>query len=222
MVIERIPSGIPKLDELIEGGFVKGSCILISGYPGAGKTIFGFQFLLEGLKRGEKGIYFSLEETREDLLDDIERFGWKEIILEKEKEGKFLIHNILPSSIDKISSEIIRYTNLLQPQRIVIDSITLMENAWETYQDIGKLRRSIFSLIKELKSKKITILLLSEAKKDEIGFEEFLVDGVIKLYYLAKSLPRALQITKMRKTKHSLELIPFEITDNGIILKKII
>jgi len=222
MVIERIPTGIKNLDELIEGGFVKGSCILISGYPGAGKTIFGFQFLLEGLKRGERGIYFSLEETKEDLLSDVERFGWKEFFIEKEKEGKFLIHNILPTSIDKISSEIIRYVNLINPERVVIDSVTLIENAWESFQEIGKIRRSIFNLIKEMKNKKITILLLSEASKDEIKFEEFLVDGVIKLYYLAYSLPRALQIVKMRKTKHTLDYIPFEITNDGIVLKKLV
>ncbi|MEM5821210.1 MAG: ATPase domain-containing protein, partial [Candidatus Aenigmatarchaeota archaeon] len=45
MVIERISTGIEELDKLLEGGFVKGSCILVSGYPGSGKTIFGFQFL---------------------------------------------------------------------------------------------------------------------------------------------------------------------------------
>jgi len=222
MVIERISTGIPGLNELIEGGFVKGSCVLISGYPGAGKTIFGFQFLIEGLKNGENGIYFSLEETKEDLLGDAERFGWKDFFIEKEKEGKFLIHNILPTSIEKISSEIIKYVNLINPQRIVIDSITLIENAWESYQEVGKVRRSIFNLIRELKNKKITILLLAEASKDEIKFEEFLVDGVIKLYYLAYSLPRALQILKMRKTKHTLDVIPFEITDRGIVLKKLV
>ncbi|MEM0243238.1 MAG: ATPase domain-containing protein [Candidatus Aenigmatarchaeota archaeon] len=222
MVIERVSTGVPGLDELIEGGFVRGCSVLVSGYPGSGKTLLGFHFLLDGLKKNENGIYFSLEESKEDLLQDVERFGWREFFEQKEKEGKFLICNILPSSIEKISSEIIRYVNLIQPKRIVIDSVTLIENAWESYQDIGKLRRSVYSLIKELKNKKITVMLLAEAKKDEISFEEFLVDGVIKLFYLAQSLPRAIQITKMRKTKHTLDLIPFEITENGIQVKKII
>ncbi|MEM5828511.1 MAG: ATPase domain-containing protein [Candidatus Aenigmatarchaeota archaeon] len=222
MVIERISTGIEELDKLLEGGFVKGSCILVSGYPGSGKTIFGFQFLIEGLKRGENAIYFTLEESKQDLLEDVERFGWKEFLLEKEKEGKFLIQEILPSSIDKISAEIIRYVNLIKPQRVVIDSVTLIENSWESYQEVGKIRRSIFNIVKDLKNKKITLLLLSEAKKDEISFEEFLADGVIKLYYLTQSLPRAMQISKMRKTKHTLDLIPFEITDRGIVIKRLI
>lgn len=223
MVIERISSGIHGLDDLVEGGFVKGSCILVSGSPGSGKTIFGFQFLIEGLKKNENCIYFSLEETREDLISDIERFGWNELILKKEREGNFLIVNILPTNIDKITSEIIRYINLLQPQRVVIDNITLIEEAWESYKEMGKLRRSIFSLIRELKIKKITVLLLAEIKKDEIIFEEFLVDGVIKLDFTPfnEEFQRTLVIKKMRRTNHSTSIHPFRITSEGIKVYRI-
>ncbi len=220
-MIERIKTGIEGLDELLEGGFVKGSCILIVGAPGAGKTIFGMQFLIEGLKNNENGIYFSLEERKEDLLSDVERFGWKDFLEKKESERKFLIVNLLPTSVEKIREEIIRYCNMIDAKRIVLDNVTLMKMSWEEVKDqIGKKRRIIFDLVSFFKSKKITSLLLSEWKGEKLQTEEFLADGVIKLYYLAQGLPRALQIVKMRKTKHTLELIPFEISDKGIVLKK--
>lgn len=61
-MIERVNSGIPGLDKLIDGGFVKNSVNLISGSTGTGETIFGLQFIWHGLKIGENGVYISLEQ----------------------------------------------------------------------------------------------------------------------------------------------------------------
>ena len=74
--LERIPSGIPGLDELIEGGFLKGSTNLVSGAAGTGKTIFCSQFIWEGLQRGESCMFITLEERPEDIMGDVKRFGW--------------------------------------------------------------------------------------------------------------------------------------------------
>ena len=218
---ERLKTGIIGLDELIEGGFIKGSAILIQGAPGAGKTIFSLQFLLEGLKNGERGIYFSLEEPIEDVLKDIERFGWKETFEKAIQQKNFLLINILPTSLENVRSEIIRYVDMIKASRVVIDSVTILKTSWEEYKDVGKIRRILHSIILDLKRRNITTLLLSELRKNEIEWEEFVVDGVIKLFYLTQGLPRAIQITKMRRTKHSLELFPFEIADSGIIIKSI-
>src|SRR5512135_3680020 len=73
---ERVPTGIPGLDKLIEGGLVKGSTTLVSGAAGTGKTIFCSQFLMEGLKRGESCMFITLEEKPEDIIADVKRFGW--------------------------------------------------------------------------------------------------------------------------------------------------
>ena len=59
----RIPTAIPGLDELIEGGFIENDVILLTGGPGAGKSTFGVQFLYEGIvKYNEPGLYVTLEE----------------------------------------------------------------------------------------------------------------------------------------------------------------
>lgn len=89
MAIERISTGISGLDELIQGGFPKGSCILISGTPGTGKSITALHFLREGALNNEVGIYVSFDEPRESILLSGEelRFDLKKL----ENENRIII-----------------------------------------------------------------------------------------------------------------------------------
>ena len=64
---QRSSSGVPGLDEVLDGGFIANRVYLIEGNPGAGKTTLALQFLLEGLERGERGLFISLGETAEEL-----------------------------------------------------------------------------------------------------------------------------------------------------------
>jgi KaiC/GvpD/RAD55 family RecA-like ATPase len=91
--------------------------------------------------------------------------------------------------------------------------------------DIGKVRSQIFDYFRALKLTGVTTLLVTEIPETELkalsrfGFEEFLADGLIILYYLeyaAGGMPRSLLIRKMRRTKHSSDIHPMEITDKGI------
>src|SRR5919108_1262026 len=84
---ERVPTGIIGLDDQIEGGFPKGRSILVTGEPGTGKTIFALQFLMEGLARGEKGIYVAADEGPMDILEQAASLGWD---LEQHVEKKEL------------------------------------------------------------------------------------------------------------------------------------
>ncbi|MFH0949382.1 MAG: ATPase domain-containing protein, partial [Candidatus Aenigmatarchaeota archaeon] len=68
--VERVSSGIPGLDKMMEGGFVPNDVYLLTGGTGTGKTLFCCQFLWEGLQAGEKCIFFSLEELPDDILSD--------------------------------------------------------------------------------------------------------------------------------------------------------
>src|SRR6185437_7976893 len=64
---ERLPSGIPGLDSLMGGGLLRRSATLLAGSPGVGKSTFGLQFVLEGARRGEPGLIFTLEENAKQL-----------------------------------------------------------------------------------------------------------------------------------------------------------
>ena len=74
--MERIKSGIPGLDEIIGGGFIKGHQILLAGNAGTGKTIFSCQFLLEGVRNNEKGLYLTLEESPKSIIENMKTFSW--------------------------------------------------------------------------------------------------------------------------------------------------
>src|SRR5215467_5784339 len=84
---ERVTTGIAGLDPLVEGGFPRGRSNLVTGEPGTGKTIFSLQFLVEGLSRGEKGIYVAADEGPMDILEQAASLGWD---LEKHIDAKEL------------------------------------------------------------------------------------------------------------------------------------
>ena len=213
---ERIPTGIKGLDKLIEGGFLKGSSILVSGGTGTGKTIFCIQFLFKGLENGESCVYITLEEPAEDIRKDALAIG---IDFEKyEKNGKFAIveHNVFESpSIDFFAVDKLKAT------RVVIDPFSILALSIE---DKPTIRRRLYETIRMLRERGVTLVLTSEIPGTGLGgysrynVEEFVVDGVIKLKYISvgPQAGRSLLIKKMRRTKHSEEIHPIVIGKGGI------
>jgi len=227
--IERVESGIPGLDKLIEGGFVKGSVNLIAGATGTGKSIFGCQFILHGLKKGENGVYICLEQSVEDLLSDVSKFGWDKEFKKYMEQERLKLESVLPTNIKKLGELIFDRVERIDAERLVVDSITVAAMGWEETSDISKIRRELFDFIQNLKKRGVTSLLIAEIPETEpkalskFGFEEFVVDGVIVLHYLeytAGSTPRSLVIRKMRRTNHGVDIYPIEITDKGMVVKK--
>src|SRR4029434_2428859 len=72
----RCPSGIEGLDDILAGGLPRGGFFLVPGDPRSGKTTLALQFLLEGVRRGEKGFYITLSETIEELRQVARSHGW--------------------------------------------------------------------------------------------------------------------------------------------------
>ncbi len=88
--MDRVKTGIPGFDDLVQGGIPKGFNVLLVGQPGAGKTIFGLQYLVNGAMRGENGIYVSLDSANEIVKAQGEMFGWDVEGLEQEGKLSFL------------------------------------------------------------------------------------------------------------------------------------
>jgi KaiC/GvpD/RAD55 family RecA-like ATPase len=212
--IERVKTGIAGLDRLISGGFVKGSAVLISGKAGAGKTLFGLQFLWEGLQNGEPGIYMTFEETADDIRKDALSFGWDFSDFEKKGKFKLIEHNVYdnPSmdffDVDKIKAE-----------RIVIDSISILSLMVEKK---AALRNRMNNIVAALKRKGVTTLMISEAIDGDaysrLGVEEFISDAVVMLDFVpvGPQAGRNLLISKMRRTKHSEQIHPIQISKGGM------
>jgi KaiC/GvpD/RAD55 family RecA-like ATPase len=226
---ERISTGIHGLDEFIEGGFVRGATILITGGTGTGKTTFCTQFIYEGLKKGEPGVYITLEEDPDDIKEDVRRYGFDFDKYEKEGTFKFVYQN--PFEVSDIASTVVNAINSINAKRVVLDPISLVGMYMK---DPAVLRKRLFEIIRVLKKTGATTLVTSEILDNEIGehaggslsrdgVSEFVADGVIvlNLFGIGEGISRSILIRKMRRTKHNTDIIPMEmIADRGIIVKK--
>lgn len=219
---ERIPSGIPGLDKLMEGGFYKGSTNLISGAAGTGKTIFCSQFIWEGLQRGETCMFITLEERPEDIMDDVRRFGWDFDSYIKSKK-LYLVYQD-PFQMTDVTSPLLDEIKQKKVQRVAIDSTAIFGMY---YKEPFEIRKQLFKLLNGLKDIEVTSVLTSELPEEtnqlaKFGVEEFVVDGVIVLQYVGIGGEEFvnLQVRKMRRTKHANAWYPMTITNKGIMVKK--
>ncbi|MFB6088884.1 MAG: RAD55 family ATPase [Candidatus Aenigmatarchaeota archaeon] len=216
--MKRVETGIEGLDDLLQGGLVKGSSVLVSGATGTGKTILGMQYLWEGLKRGDNCLFITFEESPKDIKQSASLFGWD---FEKHEENENLsMKHMLPFTGEQDDlfwfKDEIKESNI---DRAVIDSTSILSLY---YKDKYNIRKNLFKLVKLFKETNTTSLLTTEtpSKKElsRYNVEEYVTDGVIKLYFMGvgKKGYRALQIRKMRDMEHSMETRSFEITGKGI------
>lgn len=220
MAIERAPSGINGLDELIEGGFVRNSAVLVTGKTGAGKTTFITQFLYAGAKLyREPGILVTTEETAKSMRNHAAGFGWN--LEELERTGALKIIEVEPFSIETLVSMLEREITTLRAKRIVIDSVSMFEMYIDKQLEMRKL---LFKILRRLKDLGTTVMITSEIPEDSqslsrYGVVEFAADAVVVLQYMSLTkYKRSVMIRKMRDTNHSMDIHPFEITANGITL----
>lgn len=233
-IVRRVKSGIIGLDEKMEGGFVENSMNLITGKTGTGKTAFAASFIYQGAKEGEAGVYLTTEERREDIKEDIKAmFGWDFDELEKRNLLKIIsMKPVFPSQdIENLGRLVRSYiTNLLNDleesikkinaKRVVIDSVSIIEMF---IKDEYLARVALASLMNNLREMKVTTLLVGTVPETSEGLSgggiiEFLVDTVIKLEFMpiAEDYKRTLTIRKMRRTDHSVQIMPIKITKRGL------
>lgn len=219
--MNNISSGIKELDNLIKGGFKEKSINLVAGGAGSGKTIFAFQFLIEGLKKGENCLYLTFEEKKEKAYENMLEFGWG--LKEYEKKGKFIFLEYTPEQVKAVLEEgggiIEQIVEKKKIKRMVIDSITSFTLL---YQDPLTKKEASLALFELINKWNCTALLTAQnisADQDEISAAlEFEVDSIIILYHIkSKGIrKRALEILKMRGTKIPEKTIKLEITNKGI------
>jgi len=224
MIIQRIPTGIPKFDELIEGGFPENSMILLVGYPGAGKTTFSAQFLYNGATRHRaKGVYVCFAETKETFLKNMMRFGWDFERLEK--DGRIAILDLSvtrESGLQKNLDTIMETMTSLNASRLVIDSFSAISMGLKEPIDIRVMIHLLYRFLK--KARCVSILILDQPWGSVSlgeGISEFLADGIIHFEtYFDKNeiLRRRFRILKMRGTNHTKTPHEYDITSEGFVI----
>jgi len=236
-MIEKVPSGIRGLDEILGGGIPKGRITLICGGPGSGKTIFCANFLVSGaLQYNEPGLFVSLDESKDRLIKEMAEFGWDLKRLEEEK--RLLIVDaspirILPSQLllgpVPISRKEVALTALIDlikrnarsvaAKRIVIDPISML---LLQYPDAAERRYAIANMFEELSKLDAAVLVSSELRVEalerEYLIEEYISDGVILLQSYHNGKVRAIKVEKMRGTKCDPNPRPYSITNEGFVV----
>lgn len=215
-------TGIEYFDNFIlKDGFPEGSLILVTGEPGAGKTIFSSTFLYNGAKKfGEKGVYVSLAETKSEFYESMRQLGMD--FGELENEGLFKFIDFVTVGRDTIDKEIgilIEELAKFQPKRIVIDSISVFAQVLGAEKTRVLLHTLLGRFIKAYNS---TALLIAEkpvgSEKIGYGIEEFVVDGVVILRYesFGEVTRRVMEIPKMRRRSVEKSQYEYVITQKGI------
>ncbi len=219
--MERVKTGITGLDEMLNGGIPARRHVALYGGPGSGKTSFGFEFLYKGAKMKENGVYVTLEETEEDIVENMKTTFPMFTDVNKLIDEKKL--NIVKP--DKLELE--EVANIIEVQitendvkRAVIDSATMIKLAFKSEIEYRQTLFEFLSLLRNLDCTSITTLEATSPMKSEIKFdiEHFVMDGIINLYNLDREdrRIRALEVFKMRGTNHSRDLVPFKVTPSGI------
>jgi len=222
-MIELTETGIDGLDAILNGGIVKDSTTLVSGNPGAGKSILGLQYVYNGVDTfDEKGIYLSFEENQHDLREAAEAIGleqWSEYV----ERGDILVYdkkellgqNDFSSSLDLLLDD---FTDS-EYERLVLDSLAMFNLFFE---DERERRTYLLKFSDILKENGLTTLMTNEQgavlPRSDIGLENYLTDGNIYLLQTPtdSGVKRYVWVSKMRKQNIETDIFPMEITNSGI------
>jgi circadian clock protein KaiC len=222
--MERVKTGIPGLDEMLQGGFLTQTANLIEGAPGTGKTTLGMQFIYHGIVAcGEPGLILTFEEFPQQYYNDAAGFGWD--FRQMEREGKLRVMMSSPevtkADLEQVGGRIESLVHEIGARRVLVDSLSHFERL---SQDPRQLRTIIYGFVNALKREGLTSVLTRESTAllgeveetdDALGF---LVDSYTLLRYveIESAIRKALLVLKMRGSNHDKRIRQFEITSRGI------
>jgi circadian clock protein KaiC len=227
----RTATGIYELDLLIEGGLRRGKTYLVVGQPGTGKTVFGLQFLMHGLKEREKGLYVAIDEKPADVIEQAASLGWdlapyidsKDfLILDASAYFNTRVADDQGESIDvqRVLTDLNTYIHRLGASRLVIDPVgPLLFTNDATSRALDQARRLFYGL--QANTRTTNLLTTYAVERNVRGIEEYLVSGtfVLEMELVKSRFVRTLTIEKMRSTALEPAQYTFNIArERGIVL----
>jgi circadian clock protein KaiC len=224
----KASTGISGLDDIVGGGLAERRVFLIEGTPGAGKTTVALQFLMEGARLGEKGLYITLSETDEELRAGAASHGWElgeaidvfelvppENLLDDRQQQSLLYSSDL--ELGETTQRIFEAIDRTQPRRLVLDSLSEIRLL---SQSSLRYRRQILALKHYFARRAITVLLLDDMTSE--AFDKTvhsIAHGVIRLEQSAGAYGaarRRLQIVKYRGQRFRTGYHDYIIRTGGI------
>jgi circadian clock protein KaiC len=229
--IEKLPTGIPVLDIITEGGLPKVRTTLVTGSAGSAKTVFAVQFIAEGIKSGEHGVFVTFEESPKDIRTNMKGLGWD--VGRWEEEGKWAFVDASPQpeetvvtgayDLGALMARIENAVSKVGAKRVSLDSLGAI---FTQFSDAAVVRRELFRIATALKKIGVTSVMTAERREEygeisRFGVEEFVADNVIILRNILddEKRRRTIETLKFRGTPHQKGEYPFTvIPGEGIVV----
>jgi len=212
-----ISIGIADLDNILGGGLTANRAYLLEGTPGSGKTTIALQFLLEGARQGERGLYITLSETSGELKEVARSHDWAldDIDLFELVSGE----GLEPSEVElgETIQGVMECVDRIRPVRVVFDSLSEMRLL---AQNSLRYRRQILALKQYFSLRNCTVLMLDDRSSDPNDLQlHSIAHGVITLEQAAQEYGterRRLRVVKMRGVKYRGGYHDFVIETGGV------
>lgn len=227
--VKLAPTGIDGLDFILKGGLPADRLYLLQGNPGTGKTTIGLQFLLEGEKRGERGLYITLSESREELSSVAKSHGWSidrlnicDLTISGDSlqdDSHYTVFHASEVELDQTTRAVLAEFERVEPVRVVFDSLSEMRML---ASDPLRFRRQILALKQYFINKKCTVVLIDDRTTDNRDRQlESIAHGVINLDYVPPEYGRqrhSLRVVKIRGVNFQSGSHDFNIETGGVVV----
>jgi circadian clock protein KaiC len=225
----RVSTGIPGLDDVLTGGLPAGHLYLLEGDPGTGKTTVALQFLLEGLKKGERGLYVTLSESKGELEVVAASHGWSLSQLpifemaplqdEIDPEAQYTIFHPSDVELSDTIASVLKQVDSICPQRVVFDSLSELRML---ARDALRYRRQILALKRYFAGRNCTALLLDDrtAEGDNLQLQS-IAHGVLMMQSLERDFGikrRRLEVRKLRGSTFREGFHDYNIETGGVVV----
>lgn len=227
LLASRVKTGIEGLDDILDGGLPAERAYLIEGNPGSGKTTLAMQFLLEGLKQGESGLYVTLSETKSELREVAASHGWDiaglnllELTVAEDAlmpDGQYTFFHPSEVELGQTTKSLTDEVERSRPKRVVFDSLSEMRLL---ARDPLRYRRQILGLKHFFINKSCTVLFIDDLTSGSSDLQpQSLAHGVITLEQVSPEYGvdrRRLRINKLRGVKFRSGYHDFVLEKGGI------
>lgn len=225
--VARVSTGIPGLDDVLAGGLPRNRLYLLQGDPGVGKTTAALQFLLNGAAEGERGLYVTLSETREELEAVAASHHWSlekvEIyelaVADETSKGDYTLFHPSEVELNETTEGVLAVVDRLKPTRVVFDSLSELRLL---ARDPLRYRRQVLALKQFFIGRSCTVLLLDDRSSGPSDLQlESIAHGVVDLEQSAPEYGaerRRVRVKKMRGVKFRGGYHDFKIDTGGVFV----
>ncbi|HSR98419.1 MAG TPA: ATPase domain-containing protein [Kofleriaceae bacterium] len=213
----RLSTGVPRLDELLDGGVWAGGATLLEGPTGSGKTTLALQFVLDGIKRGEAGLYVNFQENPTQLARSVRGLGMD--VAEAQRNGlNYLYASPVELQIDSILVALFRTIQDRNIKRVVVDSVGDLVGA---ASDLSRLYSYLYALMQHFAARRVACVLTQTTTASASPMEgqiSAMADTILRLdlTWVENRARRTLKVVKARGSNNALDVQDFRISATGI------